>query len=259
MSVPARAEKPTLLSQRGVNTAPRILPVDAAPDVIELAPDCRVPILWKRSSRARRLSLRIDPLRQAVTVTLPGPLTPQDAMPFLKTQRHWITKRLAALHNAPAFLAGKTIPVEGISHLIVHQPAARSGVWIEAQQIFVSGTEEFIGRRVRDFLRNHARTVLGQELRAQAQATGLRPTRLDIRDTSSRWGSCSSSGRIMLSWRLIMAPASVRHYLIAHELAHLRHMNHSPAFWALVDQLTPHRHTAERWLKHHGSAMLGAR
>lgn len=234
------------------------MPPTQTPDLIQLAPDCHVPVIWKPSSRARRLSLRIDPRRQAVSVTLPSGLSTAQAVQFLKIQKHWITKRLTALQQAPAFLPGRTIPIEGKPHTIVHHPTARGGVWIEENQICVSGAEEFISRRITDFLKNYARQILGQELRAQAQMSGLQPTRLDIRDTSSRWGSCSSSGRIMLSWRLVMAPTPVRHYLIAHELAHLRHMNHAPAFWRLVDQLTPHRHHAEAWLKHHGSALLGA-
>ncbi|GAN69657.1 M48 family metallopeptidase [Acetobacter orleanensis] len=229
------------------------------PELIELAPDCRVPVLWKLSNRAKRLSLRIDPRKKVVTATLPPGISPEQAVKFLKAQIGWITKRLASLDQAPAFLPGRQIPLEGKLHTITHQPAARGGVWIEADQIIVSGAEDFISRRLTDFLKNRARLILGQELRAQAQTSGLSPTRLDIRDTSSRWGSCSSSGRIMLSWRLIMAPAPIRHYLIAHELAHLRHMNHSPSFWALVNQLTPHRRYAEAWLKQHGSTLLGAR
>lgn len=234
------------------------MPPTQTPDLIQLAPDCHVPVIWKPSSRARRLSLRIDPRRQAVSVTLPSGLSTAQAVQFLKIQKHWITKRLIALQQAPAFLPGRTIPIEGKPYTIVHHPTARGGVWIEADQLCVSGAEEFISRRITDFLKKHARQILGAELRTQAQIFGLLPTRLDIRDTSSRWGSCSSSGRIMLSWRLVMAPTPVRHYLIAHELAHLRHMNHAPAFWRLVDQLTPHRHHAEAWLKHHGSALLGA-
>nr|WP_298795795.1 SprT family zinc-dependent metalloprotease [uncultured Acetobacter sp.] len=229
------------------------------PDMIDLAPDCRVPVIWKPSSRARRLSVRIDHRQQALVVTLPSELSSTHALQFLKKQTRWITTRLAALQQAPAFLPGRTIPIEGKPHTIVHQPTAQGGVWIEADQLFVSGARDFMSRRITDFLRNHARLILGQDLRAQAQSSGLRPTRLDIRDTSSRWGSCSSAGRIMLSWRLVMAPAPVRHYLIAHELAHLRHMNHGPAFWALADQLTPHRHHAEAWLKQHGPSLLGAR
>lgn len=234
-------------------------PGRATPDLIELAPDCRVPVLWKPSSRARRLSLRIDPRKKAVAVTLPPGLSQEQAVKFLKLQSRWITHRLASLEQAPAFRPGHTLPLEGKPHTIVHHPTGRGGVWIETDQIFVSGAEEFISRRLTDFLKNRARLILGQELRAQAQTSGLHPTRLDIRDTSSRWGSCSSTGRIMLSWRLIMAPAPIRHYLIAHELAHLRHMNHSPAFWTLVNQLTPYRRHAEAWLKQHGSTLLGAR
>lgn len=256
--MPAHPEKSGLPSTRGDATSPRTSLLSTTPDLIDLAPDCRVPVLWKTSARARRLSVRIDPRRQAVLVTLPSGFPRTQALDFLKSQTRWINRRLAPLQQAPAFLPDRTIPLEGKPYTIIHQPAARGGVWIEGDKIFVSGAEEFITRRVTDFLRARARLTLGAELRAMASTSGLHPARLDIRDTSSRWGSCSSSGRIMLSWRLVMAPDLVRHYLIAHELTHLRHMNHGPAFWALVDQLTPHRRQAEAWLKQHGPSLLGA-
>ncbi|MCG0996393.1 M48 family metallopeptidase [Acetobacter indonesiensis] len=218
-----------------------------------------VPVIWRPSSRTRRLSVRIDPKHQAVIVTYPPNFPRPRALLFLQNQSHWVTSRLTTLNNAPSFAPGSVIPICGAPHTIVHHPHARGGVWLEGTALCVSGEQEFIGRRISDFLKNHARSILGQELRTVAQQNNLTPTRLDIRDTSTRWGSCSSSGRIMLSWRLVMAEHAVRHYLIAHELAHLKHMNHSPAFWAFVDTLTPHRKQAEAWLKRHGSQLLSMR
>ncbi|KXV57211.1 hypothetical protein AD948_14795 [Acetobacter senegalensis] len=221
--------------------------------------DAAVPIIWRPSVRARRLSVRIDPKQQAVIVSYPPAFPRQRALLFLRNQSHWITSRLTLLTRAPLFAPNSIIPICGVPHTIVHQPNARGGAWLEGTRLVVTGEEDFISRRVADFLKKHAQTILGQELRALARSAELFPSRLDIRDTSSRWGSCSSSGRIMLSWRLIMAAYPIQHYLIAHELAHLKHMNHSPAFWALVDALTPHRRQAEAWLKQHGNQLLSAR
>lgn len=219
----------------------------------------RVPLIWRTSPRARRLSARFDPKKRALIVTCPPQHSRQTALSFLHTQERWILKRFEKLTNQTVHFAnGCTIPIAGSSYVIQHQPHARGGVWIDGTTLHVSGQDEFVARRITDFLKNHARTLLTQELRSAAQAANLYPTKLDIRDTASRWGSCNSAGRIMLSWRLVMAPTPVRHYLIAHELAHLKHMNHSPAFWAYTDSLTPYRQQAEAWLKQYGAALLGA-
>ena len=122
--------------------------------------------------------------------------------------------------------------------------------------IHVSGEAAFLVRRLLAFLREEARTRLGAGLDALSRQAGLRPTRLTVRDTRSRWGSCTADGAIMLCWRLIMAPPEVQHYVMAHELAHLRHMNHGPDFWMLVDRLTPHRRMAELWLHREGATLL---
>lgn len=219
----------------------------------------RVPLIWRTSARARRLSARLDPKQRALIITSPPHYPEKAALSFLKTQEPWIIKRFQKLTSQTlSFENGSIIPIAGVAHTIVHQPNARGGAWVEGTTLYISGQSQFIARRVTDFLKNHARMLLSQELRSATQAAALTPTKLDIRDTTSRWGSCNSAGRIMLSWRLVMAPHPVRHYLIAHELAHLKHMNHSPAFWAYTDTLTPYRTQAEAWLKQYGPTLLGA-
>lgn len=216
-------------------------------------------VVWKPSKRAKRLSLRIAPQEQHLVVTLPQGCPPAQALSFVQTNHRWIDERLQRLEKTPSFSAGSIIPIEGKPHLIVHAPDQVGGAWLEHDRLMVSGEKAFVNRRVADFLRAHATTVLKREVQTMADNTGLHPSRVDIRDTSSRWGSCSSSGRIMLSWRVIMAPPLVRHYLIAHELSHLRHMNHGPLFWLQVANITPHRKQAETWLRQKGPLLLHAK
>ncbi|MGD7069402.1 M48 family metallopeptidase [Acetobacter sp. AAB5] len=216
-------------------------------------------IIWRVSTKAKRCILRISAKEQAILVTLPKGFPYTQALAFVHKQAQWITMRLEKLVQTPRFAIGSHIPIQDKYYTICHAPDRKGGAWLENDCLFVSGDPSFLARRVEDFLKQHATKILTQEMHCLAQAVGLRPTRLDIRDTSSRWGSCSSSGRIMLSWRLIMAPFFVRHYLIAHELSHLQHMNHSTQFWKVVDAFTPHRQQAENWLQHFGPILHAAR
>lgn len=146
--------------------------------------------------------------------------------------------------------------LDGVALEIRHCPAARGGVWQEGDVLCVSGEAAFLSRRVMAYLRQQAGRVLPRHVERWAEAMHVAPTKIALREVRSRWGSCTRSGRVMLSWRLVMAPAAVRDYIIIHELAHLTHFDHSPAFWARVDFFCPERYTAERWLKRHGSSLL---
>lgn len=216
-------------------------------------------VFWRLSPRARRLSLRIAPRDHALTVTVPQSCPPAQALAFVHKNTGWIVSRLQRLAQGPSFTADSLITIEDKPYRILHDPTRHGGAWIENDTLVITGDAAFLSRRVMQYLRQYATRALGRDLRAMAQTAGLKPGRLDIRDPTSRWGSCSSTGRIMLSWRLILAPHPVRHYLIAHELSHLAQMNHSPAFWKHVATLTPHRDVAENWLRHHGPLLLRAR
>jgi predicted metal-dependent hydrolase len=122
--------------------------------------------------------------------------------------------------------------------------------------LHVTGGAEFLARRVGDFLRAEARRRLSAMVAEKAAAADLKVSRLTIKDTRTRWGSCAADGALAFSWRLVMAPAFVQDYVAAHEVAHLKHMNHGPRFWALVDRLTPHARAAIPWLHQEGGALL---
>jgi predicted metal-dependent hydrolase len=202
------------------------------------------------------VSLRIDPAGGAVIVTLPKRATHKAGMDLLLGHVDWVAKRLDALPQAVAFSDGAHVPIGGIAHLIRHIPNARGAAWIDGDVLNVTGAPEFLSRRVRDFLRQEAQRRLTPITLAKAAQVGIRPNRVTMKDTTSRWGSCAPDRSIALCWRLVMAPAFVQEYVAAHEVAHLRHMNHGPQFWALLDLLTPHRRSAVEWLKAHGPGLL---
>ncbi len=234
----------------------RAAPQGRAPAEMLLLPSGGTWVQWRRSSRARRISLRIDTKAGAVVVTLPPGAAREVGLEHLRANADWVATKLAALPGKIVFQSGETILLDGAAHLLRAMPEARRGVWIEAGEIRVSGEAAFLARRVLDFLRDQARVRLAACARTIADASGLRPRRVVIKDTSSRWGSCSADGVVMFSWRLVMAPPEVQHYVAAHELAHLRHLNHGPRFWRQVATLTPHRVRAEAWLRLHGPSLL---
>ena len=230
--------------------------MDSADSEILRLPGGPARVEWRRSRRARRISLRIDPRGGAVVVTLPPRTGRTAGMALLMNHADWVARRLAALPGPVPFADGATVPLHGVEHRIRHAAALRAGVRVEGRDILVSGEAAFLPRRIADFFRAEARRrfcALVAEKAAQAQ---LEPRRVTVKDTRSRWGSCAASRNLAFSWRLVMAPPHVQDYVAAHEVAHLRHMNHGPRFWALVAELTPHTDAAVAWLRTHGPRLL---
>ena len=232
----------------------------AAPAEMLLLPGGPAWVEWRRSARARRVSLRIDPQSGAVIVTLPMRAAQGAGKALLMDHAHWVSDRLAALPEPIRIVDGALVPLVGAAHRIRHQPGARGGVWLtkgaEGPEIHVTGAPEFLRRRVLDWLRQEARHRLGAMAHAKATLIERQPARVAIKDTRTRWGSCTRDGILSFSWRLVMAPEHVQDYVVAHEVAHLRHMNHGPRFWSLVADLTPHMDTAMPWLRDEGGRLL---
>lgn len=227
------------------------------PDTETLAlPSVTARIEWRRSARARRVSLRIRSRDGAVIVTLPPRAGRPAGLALLHSHAHWLSDRLAALPAAVPFTEGATVPVHGVGHVIRRVPDGRGGAWFADGMICVAGAPEFLSRRVADLLRAEARRVLGALVADKTRAAGLRARRLSVKDTTSRWGSCAADGTLAFSWRLVMAPPFVQEYVATHEVAHLRHMNHGPLFWALVRSLTPTMDPAVAWLKAEGQRLM---
>ncbi len=226
-----------------------------AVEVLEL-PQGPTQVQWRRSARARRVSLRIDPRHGRVVVTLPMRAGRAAGMALLVDHAPWVANRLAALPCLISFVDGASVPIDGVPHRVRHLPDARGGAWLANGEICVAGEAAFLPRRVADLLRREARQRLGIRVAGKAAAARVRLARVTVKDTSSRWGSCAPDGTIMLSWRLVMAPAFVQDYVAAHEVAHLRHMNHGERFWALVSELTAHTEAGIAWLRQEGAGLL---
>ena len=223
-------------------------------------------ITLKRIASARRFTLRVRAATRDVVLTMPPRGSITGARSFVEAHAAWIGVRLQRLPKPMPFGAGEIVPVRGVDHIIVQRPHQRGTVWIEQgrktcgasmlPQLCVAGEPEHVARRVKDFLMREAKRDLEAAILRHAAKIGVSPRKINLRDTTSRWGSCSSTGALNFSWRLIMAPAFVLDYLAAHEVAHLLYMNHSPAFWKVVGRLTVHVDRGEAWLKANGAGLL---
>jgi predicted metal-dependent hydrolase len=215
-----------------------------------------VVVEWRRSSRARRLTLRIDPGLGRVVVTLPPRSSRRAGLALLQDNAAWVTDRLAALPESVVFCDGVAVPVHGVPHVIRHRIQGRGGARIEAGEIHVSGDAAFLRWRVADCLKLEAKRILTALAWEKAAAASLEPRRVLIKDTRSRWGSCAPDGTLAFSWRLVMAPAAVQAYVAAHEAAHLRHLDHSGAFWSLVAELHAGWKHDSDWLRQDGPRLM---
>ncbi|MGC9268742.1 M48 family metallopeptidase [Acidiphilium sp.] len=213
-------------------------------------------IRWRRSQRARRVALKIDPQAGGIVITLPPRGSRRAGLALLRGHEAWVADRLAALPALTTIAPGGTIPIFGEPHVIVQDAAHRGAPVIGSSKILVSGQPEFLARRVRDALHALATERFSDQARDKAKRIGVTPNHIRVKDTKSRWGSCTAEGILMFSWRLIMAPDFVQDYVIAHEVAHLRYMNHAPEFWRLTERLTPHRAPAMTWLSVQGPGLL---
>jgi predicted metal-dependent hydrolase len=214
----------------------------------------------RRNSQARRYTLRIQSATREVVLTMPARGSLKQANEFAQKQGAWIAARLKRLPDATPFADGAVLPLRGADHRIVHRRGARGTVWIESgddgkPSLCVAGQAPHIPRRVRDFLKREAKADLEAASRRAAAALAVTIKRVSIRDQSSRWGSCSTTGVLSFSWRLILAPSYVLDYLAAHEVAHLIEMNHSRAFWRLVARICPQMARAKTWLDAHGTEL----
>ena len=213
-------------------------------------------VAFRRSGRAAKISLRIDPAQGGIVITLPPRASRRAGLALLQTHEAWVVEKLAALPRALPFVPGAVVPVHGLPHIIRPTATGRGGAWIEEHEILVTGEPEFLSRRVSDCLRRLARQQLTAMAAEKANQAELTPKCVRVKDTRSRWGSCAPDGTLAFCWRLICAPEFVQDYVVGHEVAHLRHMNHGRQFWALTETLTAHRVAASAWLGTHGPALL---
>jgi hypothetical protein len=195
------------------------------------------PIEIKPMRRARRLRLRFDDTSGTLKLTCPWRTSRRAALKWALDQRKWIEEQLARAGTPEPFADGAVIPVDGRDIRIRWSETARRTPAVADGELVCGGPIEGLARRVEQFLKRLALETMSREAAEYAAAAGVTVRSVNIGDAGSRWGSCSSTGRIRLSWRLILAPPEVRRYVIAHEVAHLQHLNHGPEFKALEARL----------------------
>ncbi len=214
-----------------------------------------VPLAVQWNGRARRLTITVDHTQRQVRLVLPQRVDIEEGLAFCRKNTDWIVNRLAALPEPVLYTPGNSLPLAGTSYRICHLPEARRGVWLEEDRLCVSGHEDFVARRVGDFLRRHALETIQPMTRSKAREVDRQVRRVTLRESRTRWGSCSPQGDLSFCWRLIFAPLKVLDYVVAHEVAHLVHLNHSERFWKLCGRLTPEVAAPRRWLVRHGQTL----
>lgn len=211
------------------------------------------PIIVRRSKTAKRLRLRFDEASRTLRLTCPWRMSRRTALAWALDQREWIDGQLARAAPAQPFAPGSMIAIDGSSVRIVWDPLAPRKPVLTAGELCVGGPETGLSRRIETFLKALALETMSRELNDYAAMADVKASAVTVGDAGTRWGSCSSSGRIRLSWRLICAPAAVRRYVVAHEVAHLVHLDHSANFKALEARLYgPGLSEAKAMLRHIG-------
>ena len=188
-------------------------------------------------------------------LTLPRPSDLERGLEFLDRQSDWIARQLAALPPGQPFVDGAELPYRGQPHRLRHAPELRGRPRIVNGEILVGGPVEHLARRTREGLAREARDYIVPHAQVLAQRIGRTIVGISIRDQRTRWGSCGANARLNFSWRLVMAPPPVLDYVVAHEVAHLAHHDHSARFWALVERLQPGYASHRDWLRHNGASL----
>jgi len=218
-----------------------------------------VEVTLKSDPRAHRFIVKVDPTTGEVSVVSPSVRSFDRALDFARREKEWIAGRLANVPAQVCLAPGETLMLKGVEHLIRAAEASSRPVWVDRDAarptIRVSGRGEHVERRVVDWLKREARKRIEDRAAEYALTLGVSYRHITIRDTSSRWGSCSSTKNLSFSWRLILAPPRVLDYVVAHEVAHLRELNHEPRFWRLVESLVPDVEKNQQWLADNGALL----
>lgn len=212
-----------------------------------------VAVSLRRSARARRFSLRVSRLDGRVTLTLPMGAPQAEALAFLQARAGWVRGHLARQPDLHRVELGSVLPVAGQPRRVGR--AMDGPPRLDGAQLLVGPRARAIGPQAEAVLREEARARLTDAALRAARVYGRTVTGITLKDTRSRWGSCSAQGRLMFSWRLVLAPSEVLDYVAIHEAAHLVEMNHSRAFWAQVARLCPDYAAHRDWLRVHGAGL----
>jgi len=204
--------------------------------------------------KARRLILRLDERKREAVAIAPSKRKLGEAAAFARDRLDWISEHLQALPDHIVLQDGAIFSLRDTPCEITLEGRGRRAYLADGtpQILHVPGAPETIGARVERFLRKSAKDDLSEAVIRYCDILGVEARKVTIKDTRSRWGSCTSDGRLAFSWRLIMAPTEVLEYVAAHECAHLLEMNHSAAFWAHVGKCRPTWKAERNWLRKNG-------
>lgn len=218
------------------------------------------PLVARINRRAKRLILSVDPVHGEIRVTAPSKSAIPEAIDFAAERSEWIASQLASAISGSSFAENGIMPFLGDDYRIIREGGPRTRIKLNPQNeprtIVVGGAPDHINRRLVDFLKREARNELTRLSDHYAARLGVNRGPIRIRDTRTRWGSCSSTGVLSFSWRLIMAPPEIINYVAAHECTHLVHMNHSPAFWRLLASLDVDARGATNWFAENGQRLF---
>ena len=206
----------------------------------------------RSSSRAQRLALRILPSTGQAELVLPRHVSEQEAVTFLHQKINWLDQRLMKYLEPIPFKDGQVVPFLGEPLTIFHLESSRRDIYKEKGRLIVTGPKVNLSKAIHDWYRREGGAEITFRVKEKSEMLDRTYGRLTIRDTKSRWGSCSSKGNLNFSWRVVMAPPYVLDYLVAHEVAHLSEMNHSARFWSLVESLSDESQRGRRWLRNNG-------
>ncbi|MFV0408572.1 MAG: M48 family metallopeptidase [Paracoccus sp. (in: a-proteobacteria)] len=206
----------------------------------------------RRNARARRMTLRVPRSGGDAVLTLPMKASLKAGREFVQSKVDWLRKAVAAMPEPQLVQDGVALPISGHLRQVRALPVKR--VQLQGDLLAVPNGRP-VGLSLQAWLRHRTHAALCEAVDRHAGNLGRQPGAMSLRDTRSRWGSCTSDGRLMFSWRLAMAPPEVLDYVAAHEVAHLAHMDHSPRFWAQVEALMPGHAPHRAWLRRHGAEL----
>jgi predicted metal-dependent hydrolase len=231
----------------------------------------QIPIVIRKRKGARNLVLRYQPVKHCLTLSLPRHVSERSGVAFVEKKREWVEKQITRKPEKIPFADGQVIPVLGQEYRLVHVGGrgvvqTDDGGWRTedtnlsvlrppSSVVCVPGNPEFMARRVREWLKERARQEVTARAQEKAKMLGYKISKITLRDTRSLWGSCNRKGNLTFSWRLVFAPLDVLDYVVAHEVGHLKELNHSAAFWRIVAELCPDWEQHRVWLKKHGNGL----
>ncbi|MGE0753900.1 MAG: M48 family metallopeptidase [Alphaproteobacteria bacterium] len=237
-----------------------------------------IPIEIRRHKTARHMIIRYHPAHHVIRLTLPRYTGIRQGLRFVADKQVWIANQIQQRSQPIMLKDGGRLPLLG-NYYTLHHHQGRGTMKLshdplqdirvlehgglyehlpyagDARIIHVHGDAEFFARRLRDWLKKLAACLLDVLVQEKSRLLGVRASRVSVRDTRSHWGSCNEHGRMTFSWRLVMAPYEVLEYVVCHEVAHLKEMNHSRKFWQYVESLCPHWQQSRNWLKHYGDSL----